>query len=94
MLFVRAILFLMGIVVKYPITLHIDNIGDIFLLKNIWLSQQTKHIDMRRHFIHAYIERTVKIQFFCSEENLTAPYTNNLSNGKFEFLTLRYAHRE
>ena len=54
-----------------------------------------KHIDMRNHFIRDYVEdRTVKIKFVCSEENLVYPFANDLSNGPFEFLKSRYVHRE
>ena len=30
-LFVRAILFFMGVVVEYPITIYVDNVGAIFI---------------------------------------------------------------
>ena len=48
--------------VKYPITVHVDNVGDIFLSENTLVSQRTKHIDMRHNFIFDYVEdRTVKL---------------------------------
>ena len=57
----------MGVVVEYPITVHADNVGDIFLSDNTSVSQRMKHIYVRNHFIREYVEDiTVKIQFFRS----------------------------
>ena len=85
----------MRVIVQYPITLHIDNIGAIFISGNSLVSQRKNHIDVCRHFICDYFQyRTVKIQFVPSEENLAYPFTKNLSNGQFEFLASRYVHRE
>ena len=52
----------MGVVVEYPITMHIDSVGDIFLSENTLVYKQTKHIDIRHHFIRDYVEEgTVKL---------------------------------
>ena len=40
-LFPHDILLLMGVVVEYPITVHVDNTGYIFLLENTSVSQRT-----------------------------------------------------
>ena len=43
----------------------------------------------------AYMKyRKVKIEFFCSEENMADPFTKNLSNGPFESLTPSYVYHE
>ena len=85
----------MGVVVEYPINVHVDNVGDILLLENTSVSQQTNRIDGHHYFIRDYVEDgTVKIQFFRSEENMADPLTNNLSNGPFEWLKSWYVHRE
>ena len=74
----------MVVVVEYPITVHIDNVGYIFLSDNTFVSQRMNQIDVRRHFIRDYIEdRAVKIQFFRSEGNMVDIFTKNLSNGPF-----------
>ena len=58
----------MGVVVEYPINVHVDNVGAIFLLDNILVSQHMKYIYVRHHFIRDYVEyRTVKIIFSHSE---------------------------
>ena len=66
-LFVYATLLFMEVVVKYPITVCVDNVEDILLSKNTSSSQRTKHIDVRQYFICNYVEdRTVKNQFLRS----------------------------
>ena len=75
--------------------MHVYNIGAIFISGNTSVSQWTTHIDVRHHFIRDYIEEgTVKIQFVCSEENMTDPLEKNLSNGPFESLASSYLHCE
>ena len=82
-------------VVEYPITVYVDNVGAIFLLENISVSQRMKHIYVLYQFICDYIEyRIVKIQLFYPEENLANIFTKNLSIGNFESLTSRYVHLE
>ena len=77
----------MGVVVEYPITVHVGSAGGTFLLENTLVSQRTKNIDICHHFIRDYVgDGTVKIQFVRSEENLADPFTNNLSNGPFHSL--------
>ena len=40
-----------------------------------------KHIDVCHHFIHDYVEdRSVKIEFVCSEENIAYKFTKNITN--------------
>ena len=85
----------MGVVVGYPIIVHVDNIGYIFLSEKVSAYQRTKHIDVRHHFICDYVEDgTVKIQFFRSEENMGYQFTKTLSNVPFESLISRYINRE
>ena len=86
------ILLFIGVVVEYPIIVHVDSVGAIFLSENTLVSQRMKHKDARNHFIRDYVEDgTVKIQFVRSEENTADPLTKNLSDGLFESLTSRYA---
>ena len=85
----------MGVVVEYSITVHVDKSGAIFISENTFASQQMKHIDVRQHFIHYYVEdETVKFVFFRSEGNMADTFIKNLSNGPFKSLTSRYVHRE
>ena len=86
----------MGVVVELCITAHVDNVEAIFLSENTSVSQQTKHIDVCRHFICDYVEdRTEKIQFFRSIPKMADPsFTKTLSNGPFQLLTSSYIHCE
>ena len=60
----------MGIVVDYLITVHVDNVGDIFMSENTLVSQQTKHIDVCHDLIIVSVEyRTMIIKFLRSEKN-------------------------
>ena len=83
-LFFYDILLFMGVVVKYPITLPVDNVGSILLLDNTLVYQQTKHTDICHPFICDYVEdRTEKNKNLCSEENLSDSFKNNLNNVPF-----------
>ena len=58
-------------VVEFPIIMHIDNFGAVFLSDNKLSFQQTKYIDECHNFIRDYVEySTVNIKFVCSKENM------------------------
>ena len=60
--------------------IYMDNIGAIYLEKNNKLSNSTKNIDMRCHFIHEYIEDgVVLIEFIQSRENDSDILTKNMN---------------
>ena len=46
----------MGVVVEYPINLHVDNNESIFQSENTLVSQCTKHIDVLHYFIYDHVE--------------------------------------
>ena len=48
-LFVRDILVFLGVEIEYPIIVHVDNMGAIFLANNETLGQRTKHNQTRYH---------------------------------------------
>ena len=52
----RAVLLFMGVLFEYPIIVHVDKVGDIFLLDNTLVSKLTNHIYMYHHLIHDWIE--------------------------------------
>ena len=83
----------MEVVVEYPITMDVDNVEDMFPSENTLAYQRKKHMDTRHHFICDYVEdRIAKIKCLRSKKNLADPFTNNLSNGLFESLIIRYVH--
>ena len=85
----------MGVVVEYPIIVHIDNVVGLLLSENISASQQRKRIGVNHHFIPDHVEDgTVKIKCVHSEGNITDPLTKNRSNGPFQSLISRYVNCE
>ena len=69
-LFIKQILEFLKIIIDFPITVHCDNVGAIFLGYNEKNSQRTKHVDIRHHYVRQYVEDgMVKIIFVRSEEN-------------------------
>ena len=60
----------MNIEVELPITVHVDNVGAIWLSNNRTTSDRTKHIDIRTSFVKEYQE----------EENDADIFTKNTTN--------------
>ena len=77
--FVYQLLDFMGIQVKIPIVVRVDNIGAIFLGNNVSISDRTKHIDIRAKFVtQMCLDGFLKIIFVKSEENDSDIFTKNL----------------
>ena len=67
-----------------PITLRIDSTGAASLAKNRMISQQTKHIDIKYHYIRDIIESNQLIlEHVASEDNVADIFTKPLSALKF-----------
>merc|ERR1712013_120196 len=65
---------------KLPITVHVDNVGAIFMATNHASSDRTKHVDVRYHFVREFIEDgVVKIKFVRSKENDADLFTKNVN---------------
>jgi hypothetical protein len=81
----------MGIKVKLPIVIIVDNMGAIFMAENVSVSQRTKHIDLRARFINQYVEDGfVKIIFVRTTENLSDGFTKNVSGEIYDKMTESY----
>ena len=81
--FIYQLLESMDVKVPLPIKVRVDNIGAIWLANNSEISEQTKHVDTRAHFVRTYIiNEVVKIEFVKSSENISDIMTKNqqLSN--------------
>lgn len=91
-MFVKMMLEFLGITVKTPITVYVDNLGAIYLSKSAGTSNRTKHIDTHYHFVREYIEDgTIQIEFVRSEENHADIFTKNLpgeSYGRYQRLIM------
>ena len=79
--FIVQLLQTMNIEVELPITVHVDNVGAIWLSNNRTTSDKTKHIDIRTSFVKEYQEDGKEIiKFVKSEENEADIFTKNTTN--------------
>ena len=70
----------LGLKVKLPVKVYVDNIGAIYLAKNGVVSERTKHIDIRAKYLTSYIEdNIVMVVFVKSEDNLSDCLTKNVT---------------
>ncbi len=83
--FVVQILTSIGIQVKTPIVVHVDNVGAIFMSENVSATQRTKHVDARYHYVREFIEEGfIKIIFVKTEENKSDIFTKNVNQQIYE----------
>ena len=62
--FIHQLLESMDVNVPLPIKVRVDNIGAIWLVNNSGVSERTKHVDTRAHFVRTYvINEVVTIKF-------------------------------
>jgi hypothetical protein len=74
-----------GLLIKYPMQVHVDNIGAIYLSKTATGSNRTKHVDTRYHFVREYVDKGVlKIIYVQSRENDADVMTKNLPEKDFK----------
>ena len=79
--FIVQLLQTMNIEVELPITVHVDNVGAIWLSNNCTTSDRTKHIDIRTSFVKEYQkDGKIIIKFVKSEENEADIFTKNTTN--------------
>ena len=79
--FIVQLLQTMNIEVELPITVHVDNVGAIWLSNNRATSDRTKHIDIRTSFVKEYQEDgKIIIKFVRSEDNEADIFTKNTTN--------------
>lgn len=83
-IFVKQVLETMGIIIRLPILVKVDNIGAIYLSNNFSLGQRTKHIDIRRHFVREFMEDGIlKTVFVRTNDNSADIYTKNTTEEIF-----------
>jgi hypothetical protein len=83
-LFAKQILEAIGIEIKYPIIIKCDNVGAIYLANNHSMSQRTKHIDTRRHFVREFVEDGIlKVVFVPTKQNEADIFTKNVTEEIF-----------
>jgi hypothetical protein len=80
----KASLETMGFKLNLPIKIKVDSVGEIYLAKSLSLSQNTKHIDIRRHFVREHQEEgTIDATFVRSEDNKADILMKNTSEEIF-----------
>ena len=88
--FVYQLLSSMGVKVRLPIVIRVDNIGAIFMSENVAVSQRTKHIDVRYRFVQQFvIDGFIKVIFVKTIDNDADIFTKNLGGE----LHTRHAHK-
>ena len=95
--FVYQLLESMDVKVQLPIKVRVDNIGAIWLANNSGVSERTKHVDTRAHFVRAYvINEVVTIEFVKSNKNISdiMTETQQLSNYHNAQVNLVYTIKE
>jgi len=79
-LFVAQILHSLGIPVQTPVTVHVDNMGAIFMSENVSSNQRTRHIDAKHRFlIDLTAEGFLDVVFTNSENNMSNGLSENVS---------------
>ena len=68
----------MEIKVPLPIKVQVDNVGAIWLANNSSVSERTKHVYLRAHFVRDMIkDQVIEINFLKSAENDSNIMTKN-----------------
>ena len=68
LIFILQLLKAMKINVTLPIVVNVDNMGTVFISKNINTTGRSKHIDVRAEYVNEYVEDEVlKIVYVKSE---------------------------
>ena len=77
--FVYQLLIGMGMKVKLPIVVCVDNLGAIFMSENVLVSQRTKHIDIHYRFVKEFVfDKFIKVIFVKTGDNDSDIFTKNL----------------
>ena len=83
--FIVQLLQTMNVEVELPITVHVDNVGAIWLSNNRTTSDRTKHIDISSSFVKEYQEDgKIIMKFVNSEDNEADILTKNTTRVIFQ----------
>jgi len=90
-LFVVQILHSLGIPVQTSITVHVDNMGAIFMSENASSNQRTRHIDVKHRFLIALTsEGFLDVVFTNSANNTLDGLSKNVSKEVYERHTPKF----
>ena len=83
-MFIKQIVEFVGVSVKKPIIINVDNVGAIYLANSATTSNRTKHVDTRYHFVREHVvDGIVEIVFVKSANNTADVFTKNVSGDLF-----------
>jgi hypothetical protein len=75
----------MGIPVKLPVIVRVDNVGAIFMAENVTMSGRTKHVDIRYHYVREFVEEGfVKIILVRTADNYADQFTKNVTGSIYD----------
>ena len=78
--FIVQVMQSLGMKLKLPIIVRVDNVGAIFMAENNTATSRTRHVDARYHFVREFIvDGYIKIIFVRSEHNLSDGFTKNIT---------------
>ena len=90
-MFVKQLLESLGIFLTLPIIVQVDNVGAIYLAYNHTVSQRTKHMDCKMHYVREYVEDGVlQVIFVSTDDNDSDIFTKNTSQKVFNKHTPKF----
>ena len=85
MLFTMRVLESIGLKVKKPMILKVDNKGTKDLANNWSVGGRTRHIDIRNYFLREHKEQSIiKTKWRSGNDNSSDLFTKNLAGPTFE----------
>ena len=86
-LWLHTILSELGLPPQHPTNILVDNHGTISFAQNFRFHAQSKHIDIRHHFIHENItSNKVTVNYCTSQDNMADILTKGLDRSKHKHL--------
>ena len=90
-LFVVQMLEFMKVPVETPVTVHVNNMGAIFMLENKSSNKRTRHVDVRYRFVTDWIEKKlIEVVFVRTKENISDGFTKNVNRETYQNHTPHY----
>ena len=85
--FVYQLLQSIGVIIKLPIVVRVDNVGAIFMSENTSTSGRTKHVDIHYRYVNEMVmDEFLKIVFVKTKENVVDIFTKNITSEVYKTL--------
>ena len=83
----------MGLKVKTPTVVRVDNVGAIFKAENMSTGQRTRHVDIRYKFVREFVEdEFLTIIFVKTADNYSDGMTKNVSADTYDKHSAQLVH--